>query len=315
MLADKYVQYSFLSAYSICWRMSSAQHAARIVKSLENSDWKVLKALESSMKKGEFTPITYLASESGLNAEEVEFRLKRLQDSELVRHDPKGFAMVWAGYDALALKGFVDRNLIAGMGMQIGVGKESDVLEAIGDKGEKFAVKFYRIGRISFRDTRRKRAYLASSQHQWLLVNSGAAKREFESLQKLYPLGVAVPHAIARERHAILMDKVEGTILANLIKIPRAGSVLRKVLSNVSKAYREGLINSDLSEFNILYDGANIWLIDWPQAVEVSHKNAENLLKRDVYNVVNFFKRRHNIKCDAENALAYIKGISKLVIA
>ena len=296
--------------------MSSAQHAAHIVKSLENSDWKVLKALERSMKKGEFTPITYLANESGLNDEEVEFRLKRLKDFEFARHDPRGFAMVWAGYDALALKGFVDRNLISGMGMQIGVGKESDVLEAIGDKGEKFAVKFYRIGRTSFRDTRRKRAYLASSQHQWLLVNSAAAKREFDSLKTLFPLSVAVPHVIARERHAILMDKVQGIILANLIEIPRAGSVLRKILSNVSKAYREGgLINSDLSEFNILYDGANIWLIDWPQAVEVSHKNAENLLKRDVYNVVSFFKRRHNIKCDAENAIAYIKGNSKLVIA
>jgi len=294
--------------------MSSAQHAARLVKSLENNDWKVLRALESSMKKGEFTPVTYLANESGLDAEEVEFRLKRLQDFELVRHDPRGFAMVWVGYDALALKGLVDRNLISGMGMAIGVGKESDVLEAIGEKGEKFAVKFYRIGRISFRDTRRKRAYLASSQHQWLLVNSAAAKREFESLQKLYPLSVAVPHAIARERHAILMDEVEGKILANLIEIPRASLVLRKILSNVSKAYRGGLINSDLSEFNILYDGVNIWLIDWPQAVEVSHKNAENLLKRDVYNIINFFKRRHKIKCDVESALAYVKGSSKLVI-
>ena len=297
--------------------MSSAQHAASIVKSLDNSDWKVLRALESSMKKAEFTPLTYLANESRLNAEEVEFRLKRLQGFKLARHDPKGFALVWAGYDALALKGFVERNLIAGMGMQIGVGKESDVLEAIGDKGEKFAVKFYRIGRVSFRDTRRKRAYLASSQHQWLLVSSAAAKREFESLQKLYPLGIAVPHAIGRERHTILMDKVEGTLLANLIKIPRASSTLRKILRNISKAYREGnVINSDLSEFNIIYDGTKVWLIDWPQAVEVSHKNAENLLKRDVYNIVNFFKRRHGIRCDADNALAYVKDRSKkLVIA
>ncbi|MBM3897479.1 MAG: serine/threonine protein phosphatase [Thaumarchaeota archaeon] len=295
--------------------MSSAQHAARIIKRLELNDWKVLKALESSMKKGEFTPITHLTNESRLDSEEVEFRLKRLQDFELVRHDQKGFAMVWAGYDALALRGFVDRNLISGMGMPIGVGKESDVLEAFGDKGDKFAIKFYRIGRISFRDTRRKRMYLPSSQHQWLLVNSAAAKREFESLQKLYPLGISVPHTIARERHVILMNKVEGKILANLIKIPRESSVLRKILFNVSKAYRKGgLINSDLSEFNILYDGVNIWLIDWPQAVEVTHKNAENLIKRDVYNIVNFFKRRHNIRCDAEGALAYVKGNSKKLV-
>lgn len=295
--------------------MSSAQYAARIIKRLESNDWKVLKALESSIKNGEFTPITQLANESRLNVEEVEFRLKRLQGFELVRHAQKGFAMVWAGYDALALKGFVDRNLISGMGMLIGVGKESDVLEAVGDKGDKFAIKFYRIGRISFRDTRRKRTYLASSQHQWLLVNSAAAKKEFESLQKLYPLGISVPHTIARERHAILMDKVEGTVLANLIEIPKASSVLRKILFNIAKTYKEGsLINSDLSEFNILYDVVNIWLIDWPQAVEVSHKNAESLIKRDVYNIVNFFKRRHSIRCDVEDALTYVKGSSKKLV-
>lgn len=297
--------------------MSSAQQAARIVRELKGNDWKVLRALESSMRKGEFTPSTYLASESGLNEEEVKFRLDRLRGFGLVRHSPRGDSMVWAGYDALALKGFVERNLISGMGAPIGVGKESDVFETVSEKGGNFAIKFYRIGRISFRDTRRKRAYLDSSQHQWLLVNSAAAKREFEALAKLYPLGVAVPHAIARERHAILMDKIEGVLLVNLIKIPKAASVLKKILANISKAYRDGgLINSDLSEFNVLSDGADVWLIDWPQTVDASHKNAENLLKRDVSNIVNFFKRRHDVSCDIDDALAYVKGrTKKLVIA
>ena len=295
--------------------MSSAQHAAQIIRELELNDWMTLRALESSIKKGEFTPTTYLTKESKLNEEEIEFRLQRLYDFKLIRGTAKGSALLWAGFDALALKGFVDRDLVSGMGKPIGVGKESDVFEAVSDKGENLAIKFYRIGRTSFRDTRRKRAYLQASQHQWLLVNSAAAKREFEALEKLYPLGIAVPHALARERHAILMERIEGMLLANLIKIPRASSVLKKILLNVARAYREGsLINSDLSEFNILYDGTKIYLIDWPQAVDSSHRNAENLLRRDVRNVVNFFSRRHGVKCDLESALAYVKGEAKKLL-
>lgn len=291
--------------------MSTAQQAARVVKELEKNDWKVLRALESSIEKGEFTPITYLAVESRLNEEEVEFRLRRPAAFDLVRSTPKGFALTWAGYDALALKGLVDKELISGMGMSIGVGKESDVFEVVSDKGENLAIKFYRIGRISFRDTTRKRAYRDSSHHQWLMVSSAAAKREFEALQKLYPLDVAVPHAFARDRHAILMEKIEGPLLVNLPEIPRASSILRKILLNVSKAYKGGLINSDLSEFNVLYDGVSIFLIDWPQAVDVSHRNAETLLRRDVHNILSFFKRRHGIECNLEAALGYVKGRTK----
>lgn len=295
--------------------MSSAQHAAHIVRELELNDWRTLGALESSIKKGEYTPTTYLINESRLNEEEIDFRLQRLYDFELIRRTAKGSSLLWAGFDALALKGLVDRNLVSGLGKPIGVGKESDVFEAVSDKGENLAIKFYRIGRISFRDTRRKRAYLNTSQHQWLLVNSGAAKREFDALEKLYPRGIAVPHALARERHAILMEKIEGTLLANLVIIPGASSVLKKILLNVSRTYREGaLINGDLSEFNILYDGLGIYLIDWPQAINRSHRNAENLVLRDVRNIVNFFGRRHRVKCDLENALGYVKGeTSKLV--
>jgi RIO kinase 2 len=291
--------------------LSTAQQAARLVRKLEKNDWKVLRALESSIAKGEFTPITYLAGGSHLNEGEVDFRLRRLDAFDLVRSTPSGFALPWAGYDALALKGLVDKGLISGMGMSIGVGKESDVFEVMSDKNEDLAIKFYRIGRISFRDTRRKRAYHDGGHHQWFLVSSAAAKREFEALQKLYPLGVAVPHALARDRHAILMEKIEGALLVNLPEIPRASSMLRKILLNVSKAYKGGLINSDLSEFNVLYDGAKIFLIDWPQAVDVLHRNAETLLRRDVHNILSFFKRRHGIACNLEAALEYVKGRTK----
>ena len=291
--------------------MSTAQQAARVVKELQKDDWKVLRALESSIEKGEFTPFSYLAHESRLNAEEVEFRLQRLDRFDLVRSTPRGHALSWAGYDALALKGLVDKELISGMGLSIGVGKESDVFDVASDKGENLAIKFYRIGRISFRDTKRKRAYRDSGHQQWLLVSSAAAEREFEALQKLYPLKVAVPHALARDRHAILMERIEGALLVHLPESPRAVSMLRKILINVSKAYKGGLINADLSEFNVLRDGTNIFLIDWPQAVDVSHQNAETLLRRDLHNILSFFKRRHGIECNLEAALEYVKGRTK----
>lgn len=54
-----------------------------------------------------------------------------------------------------------------------------------------------------------------------------------------------------------------------------------------------GLIHGDFNEFNIIIQNDNSpILIDFPQMVSVSHKNAEMLFNRDVRGVRKFFERR-----------------------
>ena len=293
--------------------MSSAEQAAAVLKKMQPEDWMVLHGVEKALDAYEAVLIGYLIKVTGLHKNEVEYRLRRLNEAKLIVGSGRGFTLLTSGLDALALNAFVRKGLISGMGKALGVGKEADVFEAISDLGDIFAVKFYRIGRISFRATMRKRSYSPPlRQHPWLVVNIRAAKCEFEALKKLKPLGVSVPEAISKERHTILMKKIEGRILPEWLELSEPTKVLKEILTNIRIAYTNAqIVNSDLSEYNILFDGVKPWIIDWPQAVPASHPNASILLDRDVLNILRFFERHFAIECRLESATFYVRGWSE----
>ena len=84
---------------------------------------------------------------------------------------------------------------------------------------------------------------------------------------------------------------------------------LDDILENVRATFRTGVIHADLSEYNIVVqkDGT-VLLIDWPQAVNVEHPNAESLLERDVRNVLRFFQRKFSVYRSLEETLDYVKN-------
>jgi RIO kinase 2 len=285
---------------------------AKSLVGIEPEEWAVLHALERLISSYEFIPIDQIVKASGLSKEEVEFRLNRLDEMGFIFSSTRGYSLVSSGLDAIALNAFAKRNLISALGKPIGMGKESDVIEAINDIGEAYAIKFYRIGRISFRAVRKKRKYVTTlSGHRWLIVNIQAAKKEYDALKRLCPIGVSVPEAIARERHAILMRKVEGSMLSDIRVLNSPVKVLHDIIDNIRLAYTlGGIVNSDLSEYNVLYDGNKIWIIDWPQYVDKNHPNSSILLDRDLSNILKFFKKRFKVECKLESASFYVRGWS-----
>ena len=72
---------------------------------------------------------------------------------------------------------------------------------------------------------------------------------------------------------------------------------------------KTGLIHSDLSEYNVVVqkDGT-VLLIDWPQAVNIEHPNADSLLERDIRNVLRFFQRKFEVHRSLEETLEYVKN-------
>ena len=290
--------------------MSTTHIAAQTLKTLEPEEWSVLVALERALDAYEVVPFDYLSKTTHLHIDEVKFRAKKLDQLKLIHLSTKGATLISAGLDALALRGFVKRGLISGIGSIIGVGKEADVYEATDDSGNLYAIKFYRIGRISFRAIRVKRSYAENlTHHQWLKVNINAAKKETEAASKLIKVGVSVPEIIARERHALLMKRIYGKLLVDCKELEDPKKTLKEILKNIRKAYTEaGIVNADLSEFNILCGDSKIWIIDWPQAVDKNHPNAEILLDRDVANILRFFRRRFKVECPLEEASFYVRG-------
>ncbi len=292
--------------------MSSLEQVAKSLTKLESKDWAVLYSLEKLISSYEFIPTNQIVQVSGLSKEEIEFRVDRLHAMKFITSGEKGYSLVSAGLDAIALNAFVKRNLISALGKPIGMGKESDVIEAINDFGEEYAIKFYRIGRISFRAIRKKRKYSSTlAGHRWLTVNIQVAKKEYDALKKLYPIGVSVPEVIAKERHAVLMRKIDGLMLSDIKTLDSPVKVLHDIMDNLKLAYTSGgIVNSDLSEYNVLYDRVKVWIIDWPQYVDKNHPNASILLDRDLLNILKFFKRRFKVECKLELASFYVRGWS-----
>jgi len=293
--------------------MSSADVAVKLFRKLEPKDFRVLTAIELDMSRHRYVPEKDLPALAGLAAKEVEFRLERLSGFGLIYRwvgPYVGYALNTAGYDCLAMNALVKAEVLEAFGKPLGVGKEADVYDALTPSGERVAIKFHRLGRTSFRQTRRLRGYVSDRRHvSWLYQSRLAAEKEFEALKLVHPCGVSVPKPIRQNRHVVVMGMIEGAELYRVPEVPDADEILHEILRNVRKAYVEArIIHSDLSEFNvILKPDWHIQIIDWPQFVKTDHPNAEMLLKRDVENILKFFRRRFGTRRDLEKTLDYIK--------
>ena len=285
------------------------EDVAQNFKNLQDYDFRVIGAVEVGMRYFEWVPADEVPRYSRLPKDEVNYRLKRASKFKMVQRKSThytGFKLTFAGYDALALNTLVKRNAISSLGSKIGVGKESDIYDAKRDEKE-VVVKLHREG-TTFKQVKRQRAHLSGRGHySWLLASKLAAEREFRALNELYP-AVSVPEPIDYSRHVVVMGLVNG---ADLVKVDLEDPdhFLDLIFVQIKSAYEQKIIHSDLSEYNVMVtaDGT-VTIIDWPQYVYVTHPNSEELLTRDVNNILSYFRRKFGIKRSLENVLSYIKS-------
>ncbi|XHH09986.1 MAG: RIO1 family regulatory kinase/ATPase [Candidatus Bathyarchaeia archaeon] len=292
--------------------MSSADLAVQVFRQLESEDFRTLNIIEAAMSKREYVPREQIQKYAKVPMDRVDFTLNKLNKLGLTmqsRGAYVGHTLNYTGYDCLAINALVKAGIISSFGQTIGVGKEADVYTALTPEGKTVAVKFHRLGRISFRQTRRKRAY--TREHStWLFQSHLAAEKEFQALQLVYKNGVSVPEPISHNRHVIAMGIIEGGELSKWRKIANPKRVLKETLRNIRKAYLKAhVIHGDLSEYNIiLQSNMQVLIIDWPQYVMTDHPNAAELLQRDIQNVLTFFNRRFDVKVEADVACDYVTG-------
>ena len=293
--------------------MSSADVAVSVFRKLEPEDYRVLLVIELGMSKHEFVPVSDLSNLAGLAHRQIEFRLSRLNKLKLIRRrvgSYVGYALSTVGYDCLAINALVKSDVLAAFGKPLGIGKESDVFDALAPNNERVAAKFHRLGRTSFRQARRVRGYIADRSHiSWLFQSRLAAEKEFEALMLVFPCGVSVPRPVSHNRHVVVMGMIEGVDLYRVQELPEPAEVLDEILENVKLAYQAaGIIHADLSEYNvILKPDYHVLVIDWPQFVTKDHPNAGMLLERDVHNVLQFFQKRFRTQRDLQETLDFVK--------
>ena len=279
---------------------------AEYVRSLHAYELRILLALERLMRRYQWVPLEVLRPATGFSESELAYRLGRLMAMGMVRYEKvpyEGYALVFDGYDTLALHTLTRRGTIQALGSLIGVGKESEVYEAMG-LGV-VVLKFHRVGQRSFQSARLKRGYMPEAGHcPWLFASSNSAKMEYDALKTLHP-AVSVPLPIDQNRHVVAMSFVPGVNLSRAA-LAEPEIILDEILDNVHEAYRLGIIHGDLSEFNVMVDERQCWLIDWPQWVETAHPNADEILARDIENILQYFKRKYGLEYAFDEALARV---------
>ena len=293
--------------------MSSVDIALRTIRELGLEDLKIMWSIEEQLKNYEYTPTDAIQKESNLPFSEIEYRLPILVKKGLLRGRRLkyfGYSLTTAGHDTLALDSIVKANIIEAFGKPLGVGKESDVYDALTPDGKQVALKFHRVGRTSFKKTKLKRNYIIKYSYtpDWIHQSRIAAKKECEALKLLYQKDVLVPKPIKQNRHVLVMSKIQGAELYHFPKLSDPKAVLNEILENVRKAYKEAnMIHGDLSPYNIiLQPNTHILIIDWPQNIPTTHPNARELLKRDLQNVLKFFRRKYGQNKKTEDALLYV---------
>ena len=252
---------------------------AKILPEIQPDEIKILQTLEELATRFEYIPLEEIQKKSSIDAEDVLFLLGRLNKKKLVQRKSErylGYRINQSGYDAIALYDLAQKDVILSLGQPYGVGKESTVYRALDVKNTEVAVKFLRWGRTSFRRIRRLRTLKDESLHSWMDFSKRAAQREFTALKLLSDVGGQVPIGKAVNRHVIVMTKMSGELLLNVLELKKPKKVLDQILQQIHLAYQKAeLIHGDLSEYNVFVDEKErITLFDWPQWQPLTHPNA-----------------------------------------
>ena len=277
-----------------------------ILRYIEKDAWRVLVSVEMGMKNHELVPVELVNAISGLKHGGAFKLIRELLKHKLVHHENQkydGYRLTPLGYDFLAIKAFVNRGAIVGVGRRIGVGKESDVFEVVTEEGETLALKLHRLGRTSFRAVKSKRDYIknTTTHTNWLYLSRLAALKEHAFMKALGENGFPVPVAVDVNRHAVLMSLVDGAPLTRKYRLSDPGKVYAQCVTQLARLAQCGLVHCDFNEFNIMCDErGDVTIIDFPQMVSCNHPNAEDLFVRDLKCLHKFFLRRYNYRASED---------------
>ncbi|NXF54212.1 RIOK2 kinase, partial [Oceanites oceanicus] len=275
-----------------------------MLRYLSREHFRVLTAVEMGMKNHEIVPASLIASIASLKHGGCNKILRELVKHKLLAYERtktfQGYRLTNAGYDYLALKTLSSRQVINSVGNQMGVGKESDIYIVANEEDGQFALKLHRLGRTSFRSLKNKRDY-HKHRHKmsWLYLSRLAAMKEFAYMKALHDRKFPVPKPVDYNRHAVVMELIDGYPLCQVHQMEDPASVYSELMDLIVKLASHGLIHGDFNEFNLILDkDDHVTMIDFPQMISTSHANAEWYFDRDVNCIKEFFKKRFNYESE-----------------
>ncbi|MDK6028254.1 RIO1 family regulatory kinase/ATPase [Ignisphaera sp. 4213-co] len=283
-------------------------------RSLVDDDFIVLNYFVRSLKRYEYVPLEIIINNfrEKFTQKELIARIKKLAKMKLIERHPtfEAYRIKFLGLDCLALHRLVKKNVITAIGDKIGEGKESELFQAISSDNMLVAIKFHKIGK-EFRNVVKTRSYGEGFENSsWIIKSIISGRREAEALNILNKHGVeGVPKFYGAALHSVVIEFIPGVNLYEVESLEDPTEVFHQIVDIVKNAYwKAGLVHGDLSEYNVIIDIDNnkSYIIDWPQYFATVNPIALEVLKKDLYHIISFFKRKFRMNIDLDKILEYV---------
>ena len=202
-----------------------------------------------------------------------------------------------------------------GLESPISIGKESNVFSALKKDGTRVMVKIYRLETCDFN---RMLEYIRDDPRFPNLKGGKRntifawVQREFRNLMKAREANVSVPTPFTFSNNVLVLEFIgeDNGAFAPKLKdeLPKnPEDFFQKIVSNMKKLNKAGLVHADLSAFNILNHNEKPVFIDFSQCTTFESSMAKEYLDRDVRNICIFF-RKLGLKLDDADVKKEIIG-------
>ncbi len=245
----------------------------------------------------------------------LESQVDALRTKEKDSDTRKTYEQVFDRAALLTIASLIGDGVIATLDYPVSTGKEASVFHATDAAGRAKAVKIYRIANATFRNI----AVYIEGDPRFKKVKKAIrptifawAQKEYKNLVRMDDAGTRVPRPERVLDNVLVMeyigDETQPAPTLREVALDDPTSTYADVVANLRAIRKSKLVHADLSEYNLLYWGERIVVIDVGQAVPLDHPRAEDWFKRDVSNIARFFHRRRVRVTPAELEKAIVEG-------
>ena len=198
----------------------------------------------------------------------------------------------------LQLYDLINSKIISYVNGVVKAGKESVIFWAKDVEDNDIALKIYLVTTSNFK----RRSQYVTGDPRFTVVKKGTkntvylwARKEFQNISKCYDCGISVVKPRHVSKNILIMDfegyggKPENTLLESEVDENDYQESINLIIDLYKKAK---LVHGDFSEYNIFKTKKGLKLFDLGSAVDTTHPNMMNFLKRDINNITNFFVKR-----------------------
>jgi RIO kinase 1 len=171
-----------------------------------------------------------------------------------------------------------------------------------------YAVKIYKTSILVFKDRdkyvsgeyRYRNGYCKSNPRKMISI---WAEKEIRNYKRIYfNSTIPCPQPILIKQHVLVMEflghdgwpspRLKDVVFSDERRNTKYYAIYRQCLHILRQLVQQcKLIHGDYSEYNLLYHHEKIYVIDVSQSVELNHPMAMDLLKQDITNITDYFKK------------------------